>query len=105
MFIFLDLILAGPGSDESLPDNPRADDLAIARDQLPVGFVAEQQLCQPRDHQGVDESQQHRRDDGHQDCNLKILLHTSSSYASPTPVIIMSISLIPMNGMMMPPKP
>src|SRR5664280_130136 len=94
-----------PRPDESLPDNPRADDFLIARDELPVGFVAKHQLRQRCDHQRINKAQQYRHDDCHQDCNLKILLHRSSSYASPTPVMNMSISLIPMNGTIIPPTP
>ena len=52
-----------------LPDDARADDLAIPRDELSVGLVGKDQLRQPGDHQRIDDPQQNRRHDGHQHCD------------------------------------
>src|ERR1035441_771599 len=90
---------------ECLSNNSRADNFAVAHDQLPIGLVVEEHLRQAGHHQRIDDSQHHGGDDRHQNCNLKILFHRSSSYASPTPMMSMSISLIPMKGTMIPPTP
>src|ERR1035438_1340370 len=90
---------------ERLPNNSRADNFSVAHNQLPIGLVAEKHLRQAGHHQRIDDPQQYRGDDRHQNCNLKILFHRSPSYASPTPMMSMSISLIPMKGTMIPPTP
>ena len=124
---------------ESLADNSRTDNRPIgARQQLTIGLVVKQRLRQTGHHQRIDDAQQDRRYDRHQDCDFKILLHgffqvellvhhgdtedtevlaflsflcASVSlwlqllYAKPILVISMSISLIPMNGTMIPPTP
>ena len=51
---------------ERLADDARADDLAVALDQLAVGLVREQHLRQAGDDERIDEAQQHRGHHGHQ---------------------------------------
>ena len=58
---------------ECLADDSRAYDLSIADDELTVGFVAEEHLCQPGDDERVNDTQQHGCYDRHQNCNLQIL--------------------------------
>ncbi len=93
------------GAGEWLSHDPRADDSAVAHDELAVGLVGEEHLRDAGDDQRINDSQQNGRGDGHQDCGNKILFHRCASYANPMRLISMSISLIPMNGAMMPPKP
>ena len=46
---------------ERLADDPRSNDLAVARDELTVGLVVEHHLRQTSHDQRIDNSQQHRR--------------------------------------------
>src|ERR1700720_3342121 len=98
-----------------LPDQPRPNYHSIVPlDQLAIGLLGEDQLRESGHQQGIQNSQQDRRRDGHEyRCN-KIFLHCSLDsilsipdlpYISLTPVINMSISLMPMNGTTSPPNP
>src|SRR6267143_1770522 len=79
--------------------------LAALLNQLSIRLVRKYYLSDTGYHQGVDNSQQDGGCDGHQyRCN-QILLHCRLLYASPTRVMSMSISLIPMKGTMIPPAP
>ena len=71
----------------------------------PLALCGNSTFASAGHHQRIDDPQQNRGHDGHQYGSNKILLHCGLPYASPTRVISMSISLIPMNGTMMPPTP
>src|SRR5690348_10178598 len=94
-----------PRPGKSLSDDTGSDDLPAAFDELPIRLVRKHDLRQSGHNQRIDDSQQDRGRDGHQDCGNQILLHDKFPYASPILVINMSMSLMPINGMMMPPMP
>src|SRR4029078_6681853 len=86
---------------ESLRDNRRADRPAVALEQLAVRLVAHQHLRQARDDQRVDDPEQDRGHDRHQQCCLEMLFHDASLNV----VMTTSIILIPMKGAISPPTP
>src|SRR5882762_2305049 len=90
---------------ETLTDDARTDGLVTLLDELSVRLLRKYDLCQARDEQRIDDSKQDGSCDSHKNRDDEILFHCRFLYASPTPVISMSISLIPMKGMMIPPAP
>ena len=72
----------------------------------PLAFVGKDDLRQTRHGERIDEPEQHRRHEGHEQCDvMQVLSIECPLYARPSAVMITSISLIPMNGTMMPPRP
>src|SRR5262249_39705522 len=92
------------GVGESLPDDLGPDDVSAPLAQLAVGLVAEQRLRESRDDERIDEAEEHRRHDGHQEGNDEIP-GDSHVYASLSAVMTTSMILMPTNGAMMPPTP
>src|SRR5882724_3759430 len=91
---------------EPLTNDARSDNSPIRLDQLPIRFIVKQDLRESRDHERINDSEQDRGRDSHQDGSDKILLHNALSLqARPARVITISISLIPMNGTTIPPAP
>src|SRR5579862_8241872 len=90
---------------EALADDSRTDGFARHPNELPIRLTRKDDLRQPGNDKGIDEAQQNRGGDSHQDCGHQILFHCELHYARPMRVISRSITLMPMNGMMIPPTP
>src|SRR3979490_2140291 len=92
-------------SGKGLTDDSGTNCLATLLNQLSISLLRKYNLSDTGYQQGVDNSQQNGGCDSHQHSCNQILLHCRLLYASPTRVMSMSISLIPMKGTMIPPAP
>jgi hypothetical protein len=88
-----------------LTDDLGADDRAIASNELPIGFVFEENLRNPGYHERINQAEQDSCPNHHKKGCDQMFLHTSSRYAKPILTMNMSISLIPTNGAIKPPTP
>ena len=86
---------------EDLADQPRADGLAVSLDEPAVRTVGEGDLRDACDDQRVDESGQHGEREKGEQRGEELAAH--QTIPEPVPMT-RSISLIPMNGMTMPPS-
>src|ERR1700738_5395817 len=64
---------------EVLPDDGRADDYAILRDELAVGLIAHGELCDSRNHQGIDDAEKNGGDQCVTNCDDERAAHESFS--------------------------
>ena len=91
---------------EVLPNQAGADHRAvIPLEQAAVGPVGEQQLREPGHAERVDEAGDGRHDNDHHDGGTDLSEHGADPQARPIAVTARSISLMPINGAMMPPTP
>src|SRR5579863_3832626 len=99
------------GRGKWLADQMRADNLSVHCDEVAIRLPGEENLREARYYERVDQAQQNRRYNGHQDRSYEVLFHRSFLETNPLSqaqcrvVMIISISLIPMNGAMIPPTP
>ena len=89
------------GLGEGLTDPGRPDELAVAFDEGSVGFVCEQPLGDPGDHQRIDEPGDDGEDEHHPEGGKKLTAH----HDTPIAAMNRSMALMPMNGAMIPPSP
>jgi hypothetical protein len=92
-------------SRKALTDDARTNCLTTPLNQLSVRLLGKYELSETGYHQGVNDSQKDCGCYGHQHSSNQIFLHDGLLYASPTRVMSISISLIPMQGTMIPPAP
>src|SRR6185295_14736006 len=97
----MEVFLAG----EVLPDQRRANNLAILLDQAAVRLIRKHGLGDAGDSQWVDQTGDHRHDDDHHDRGADVFHGCGLLQARPTLVTSRSMSLMPTNGTMMPPTP
>ena len=90
---------------ERLPDEARSSNLSVLHDQLSVGLVVKGKPCNAGHQERVYDPQYDARDDGVQASSDEMLFHDGFLYTSRNAVMTTSMSLIPMKGTMMPPKP
>ena len=93
------------GRGEGLADQGGADDLAIARDEAAVGLGGEDRLAEAGDREGIEEPGDRGQDHDHHEGGAELLQHGFVLQARPMAVMARSISLMPMNGTISPPRP
>ncbi len=86
---------------EDLADQRRPDDRAVPLHERAVGPVRERDLRHAGHDQRIDDAHEHGEDEERDDRGNELAAHQRI----PSCVMTMSISLIPMNGAMMPPSP
>src|SRR6516165_3825252 len=90
---------------EVLTDKLGADDLAVFLDQAPIRLTGEEKLREPGHAQGIGQACDDRHQDDHDDSGSDLSQHYCSPQARPAADTAISISLMPMNGTMIPPTP
>ena len=81
-----------------------ADDLAVDLDERAVGLVVEGHLGDAGDDERVDEAAQHGEHE-HAEHGRRELADECTHHFTPRALMMMSMSLMPTNGAMMPPTP
>ena len=90
---------------KALPDDSGTNGLAVLLDQLTIGLLRKEKLCETGHYERIHKAEQYGGCDCHQHSSQQIFLHGKPSYTSPARVMNMSISLIPMKGITTPPAP
>ena len=90
---------------EVLADQLGADHLPVLLDQAAVGLMRKDELRDPGHAERIDEAGDDGHDDDHHDGGADLAQHRSDPQARPMAVTARSISLMPMNGTMIPPTP
>ncbi len=83
-----------------LTDHRAPDDLPVDLDQGTVRLAGHRDLRQPGHHEWIGESRQQRQHDGGAERSYRVLHHVKFTASKS-----MSITLMPMNGTMIPPSP
>ena len=89
------------GALKALPDERRPDHLAVPLDERAVGLVREQGLGHAGHGQRVEEAAEHGEHEHHAQGGDQL----SSHHFTPRAEMTTSMSLMPMNGVMIPPTP
>ena len=89
------------GGAEGLADERGADHLAVALDERAVGLVGEQGLGHAGHGQRVEEAAEHGEHEHHAEGGDEL----SSHHFTPRAEMTTSMTLMPMNGVMIPPTP
>ncbi len=93
------------GAGERLAEQFGADRLAARRDEAAIGLVREEELGEAGHAERIGEPGEERHENEEEDGGADLADHGVLLQTRPVAVMKRSISLMPANGMRMPPRP